>query len=306
LVATLSLDRLIAELAARYDGLIPTTDLYDAGHCREAVANRVKVNSLGQVFPGVRRLGNIELTPTRRAMAAALVLPNSWVSHTSALAIHGATLRPTSIQAEISCPTQCRPRDVRAHRHPVLRSANRGFHHEIAVSRPWWAVIESASVLGDDDLAVAMDSLIQSKMASLKRLQSAHEEARWYRGRATVTQLLDDRVNGQGIVRSFLEQDLSRLLKRQKLRPPIRNFEVRLADGKKRVIDTAWPEVRVGLEAQSWKHHSNSTDWGRTMVRDRRLTAIGWTILPVVVADTRDPTSLLDDLRPLLLRVSQT
>lgn len=302
----LPLDRLIAELAAKYDGLIPTLDLYAAGHCREAVANRVAANSLAWVFPGVRRLGSIELTATRRAMAAALILPGAWVSHTSALAIHGATLKPPMIQAEISSPLQCCPSGVRAHRHRALLAMNRAFHHEIAVSRPWWAVIESAAVLSEDDLAVAMDSLFQLKMVSLKRLQRAHDEAGWYRGRPVVAQLLDDRINGQGLVRSFLEQDLSRLLKRQNLPAPVRNFQVRLPNGKKRVLDAAWPDVRVGLEAHSWQHHSNPTDWGRTMVRDRGLTAIGWTLLPVVVADTRDPTFLLNDLRGLLVRVSST
>ncbi len=87
----LPLDRLIGELARRYDGLIPTRDLYDAGHCCEAVGNRARVNSLAWITPGVRSLGSIELTPLRRAMAAALVLPDSWISHTSALAVYGRT-----------------------------------------------------------------------------------------------------------------------------------------------------------------------------------------------------------------------
>ncbi len=302
----LALDRLIAELAARYDGLVPTSELYAAGHCREAIGNRMKANTLAGVAVGVRRLGNVELTPARRAMAAALVLPDSWVSHTSALAVFGATQKANSLKSEISSPHHYRPPGIRAHRRAIPSKANLRSYFEIPVSQPWWAVIESASVLNENELAVAMDSLFQSKSISWKRLQRAHDEAGKYRGRPMLAYLLNERLNGQGIVRSFLEQDLSRLLKQHLLPTPVRNFEVILPNARKRVLDVAWPAVRCGLEAQSWKHHSNPSDWGRTMVRDRGLTVIGWSILPVVVADTRDPTSLIAGLHELFFRVSHT
>jgi hypothetical protein len=295
----LRIDRLIAELGARHNGLVPTAALYSAGHCHEAVRNRLDAKLLNPVLLGVHSLSNVTITPEIRALAAALVSPNSWVSHTSALALHGATLRSSQRVAEISSPHQYRQPQVRAHRHPLQSTVNVGYLWDIAVSRPWWAVIESAAVLPEDDLAVAMDSLLQLKLTSLARLERAHLQTGWYRGSRTLARLINDRVNGAGLVRSFLEQDLSRLLKRQQLPQPIRNFELRLPDGRRRIIDSAWPERRIGLEAHSWKHHSNPSQWGSTMTRDRRLSSLGWTMLPVVVADTREPTALLADLRRL-------
>jgi hypothetical protein len=299
--SSLALDQLISELARTYDGLVPTSRLYDAGHCREAIHSRVTIASLVHVRRGIRAPSSVELTPERHALAAALVSPNSWISHTSALAIHGATLRTQSVRAEISASTQLRLHRIRTHLTPHPGDANLGRHCEMFVSRPWWAIIESAAVLQEDELAVAMDSLIQSKLTSLKRLQRAHDEAGWYRGRTTISQLLHDRLNGHGLVRSFLEQDLAKVLKRANLPAPVRNHTIVLPNGKKREIDAAWPQFRCGLEAHSWEYHSNYGDYGRTMIRDRGLTSIGWRILPVVVSDTRNPQSLIEDLRPLLV-----
>jgi hypothetical protein len=302
--SSLAIDQLISTLAQKYDGLVPTRPLRYAGHCRLALINRLNAGTLVPFARGVHRMPTTEPTAKRRAMAAALVLPDAWISHTSALHIHGAMLKSTTICAEVSSPNQYRPQAVRAHRHPNPGAANIGSHFDIPVSRPWWALVESAAVLEEDELGVAMDSLIQSKLTSLKRLQRAHGEAGWYRGRATMARLLNDRLNGHGLVRSFLEQDLAKVLQRARIPAPVRNHTIVLPTGKKREIDAAWPHLRCGLEAHSWQYHSNHGDYGRTMIRDRGLTAIGWHIMPVVVADTRDPAPLLADLRSLFARVS--
>ncbi len=167
-------------------------------------------------------------------------------------------------------------------------------------SQPWRAIVESAAVLDADELAVAMDSLVQTRLASFQRiLRCAHAQGSFH-GRRPLMDLLEQRLKGQGIVRSFLEQDLDKVVKQARLPRPTRNFRVTLPNGRRRFIDTGWPEQRVGLEAHSWKYHSNPTDWGATMIRDRELTVAGWTMLPVVAADTKNPETLVDQLRVLL------
>jgi hypothetical protein len=150
-----------------------------------------------------------------------------------------------------------------------------------------------------DELAVAMDSVVQAKHASFKRIQRTMDMAGPFAGRLMLAELLNDRLNGEGLVRSFLERDLEKLLKRAKLPPAVRNFAVRLPSGKKRVLDVAWPNVRRCLEADSWQYHSSPSLWGGTRIKDRELTVAGWSVIPVVVADTRDPSSLVAQLRTL-------
>ncbi len=180
--SSLAIDQLIAELAQRYDGLVPTRPLREAGHCRLAIANRVQAKTLVPFGRSVHRLATTDPTALRRAMAASLVYPDSWISHRSALAAYGATLRTRSapIPAEISSPSQCRPRGVQAHRHERPSDADLGRYCDLPISRPWRAIVESASVLSEDDLAVAMDSLVQAQLASLSFLNRFETSPSYY------------------------------------------------------------------------------------------------------------------------------
>jgi hypothetical protein len=202
----------------------------------------------------------------------------------------------------LSSPAQLRLSGFAVHRH--LRPDPGGLANMfgVKVSVPSRAVIESAAVLSDRDLSVALDSLVQTRRVSLDRLDRAMEELGWFRGRLTLKQIVANRQNGAGIVRSFLEYDSHRLLVRNHIPVGISNHEIRLGNGQRRVLDRAWPEHRIGLEAHSWQYHSNTTDWGRTMIRDRSVLVAGWTILPVVVEDTRSPKALLADMRSALAR----
>ena len=69
---------------------------------------------------------------------------------------------------------------------------------------------------------------------------------------------------------------------------------------RKRVLDIAWPEVCVGVEGDSWQYHESPGDWGRTRTRDRALQALGWLIIPCVVADTHSPSAFIEALRSTL------
>jgi len=58
-------------------------------------------------------------------------------------------------------------------------------------------------------------------------------------------------------------------------------------------LDGAYTEVLLGIEADSYRHHSSRTDWSRDRVRNRALTAVGWRILPVTWDDlVDDPTGV--------------
>ena len=53
-------------------------------------------------------------------------------------------------------------------------------------------------------------------------------------------------------------------------------------------MDFAYPELLVGIEADSYRHHSSRTDWARDRTRNNLLVAIGWRILPVTWEDLVD------------------
>ncbi len=297
------IDHLIATYAKLHDGLVPLAPLYAAGVDSQSITRRTQSGLLLPVSRGVRRVAQIDLTPLRKSIAAVLVSAGSWVSHTTALAAYGALLKDRSLAAHVSSPKQIRIAGVRSHRSSgELPVADQSRKFGVEISRPWRAIIESAAVLDADELAVAMDSVVQAKLASFQRILRCAESCGSFHGRPVLTELLLDRLNGQGLVRGFLEYDLDKLLKRAQLPLPTRNFRVTLPTGKWRVLDTGWPTRRIGLEAQSWQFHSNPTDWGSTMTRDRELTVARWIMIPVVVADIRKPDTLIEQLRTLLGR----
>ncbi len=308
-----NVDTRIAALAARYDGLVPIAPLISSGHSYRSLKARVDHGLLTWVCRGVLRLASAPPTAPRRAVAVALVVPGTWISHTTALALHGIntstprTLRndnhnrvrpddPVLHPAHVSNPNRIRLGVAISHMSPMPTRADLVLRNGVLISRPWLALVEAASVVDERTLAVLLDATVQQGLVSPARVADALARHGRSRGSRSLAQLLDERLNGAGLLRSFFEHDLDRLVRRAGFPAPIRNYPVVLPGGIRRVLDLAWPKLRVALEADSWQYHSRTGDWGRTRIRDRELTAAGWIILPVVVADIRQPQPLLSDL----------
>lgn len=303
--SSVAIDRIISDLAQRNDGLVPTARLVTRVN-RKAVTNRIDAGVLIPLAPGICILRGTPVTPLRRALAVAILRPDAWVSHTAAALRWKATIDDRFVHADVSVvrPHSMRIAAVRSH-----RASTRPPHRRIVrfaaghVSAPEQCIAELADVLDARRLELAMDSLIHARTASLTRLVQLLEG--WSpnrRGRRDLRQLVDDRLNGAGIIRSWLEQEALRVLGRAGLPAPVRNHRVRVPNGPSRVLNLAWPELRIAVEADSWKHHASPGDWRATRVRDRQLTAAGWIVVPCVVSDTRDPSELIDTLRRLMAR----
>jgi hypothetical protein len=297
---THSLEADVVEFARHNDGLVRTRHLRDLGHSDQAVRRRTESGLLVPVCRGVVALAGTEITPARRSYGITLVSPGSWISHTTALAIHGATLPAPISEAHVSSSLRVRGEGVAAHQRLEQPPRDLAPYLGTSISRPWLAVIESAGMLDERSLRVAVDSLVQSGSMSLQRLQRCVDARGRFLGLPALTALLDERLHGSGLLRSFLEADLDALLTRNGLPKPVSNHRVTLSDGQIRIIDKAWPDCRVALEAESWRHHSSTTDWGRSRIRDRELTADGWIVLAAVVEDIRRPERLIADLTRVL------
>jgi very-short-patch-repair endonuclease len=293
----LPLDLAIAALADQHDGLVPVAALRSANYSADAIADRVARQLLASPRRGIRIRSGVQLDVARQALAAALTLQDSWISHTTALTIHGLDLSTYGVH--LSAPTQHRLVDVQMHRHQMPLKTDLGWYEGVRISTATRAVLESAAILDLRSLEVAMDWALHNRRTSIDRLASTAEHVGWFRGRTDYLKLIDDRRNGRGQVRSFLEVDIDRVLRKAGIPLPTRNFSVTLPTGR-RIIDAAWPVHRLGLEANSWEHHSRPSDWANTQTRQRELTAAGWTILPVVSSDVRRPAALLNQIRVLL------
>ena len=68
--------------------------------------------------------------------------------------------------------------------------------------------------------------------------------------------------------------------------------------GRRIFLDFAWADVRLALEAQSYRHHAGRLAWSRDQLRTATLTSIGWRVLPVTWEDlVGAPDELITTLR---------
>lgn len=63
-------------------------------------------------------------------------------------------------------------------------------------------------------------------------------------------------------------------------------------------IDLAWPDAKIAVEFDSWEFHRTQTAFHNDRRRWRRLTALGWTVIPVT--SRTDLDELVADLLSLL------
>ncbi len=80
---------------------------------------------------------------------------------------------------------------------------------------------------------------------------------------------------------------------------PVPQFEVVLPNGRRAFLDFAWPDVRLALEANSYRHHAGRLAWSRDNTRNRAVIAVGWRIVPVTWEDL---VGAPDELVAMVLR----
>ncbi len=74
---------------------------------------------------------------------------------------------------------------------------------------------------------------------------------------------------------------------------PSRSSRSFCPNGQRVYLDFAWPDVRLALEAQSYRHHAGRLAWSRDQLRTAMLTSMGWRMLPVTWEDLGAPDELI-------------
>ena len=306
MTSTHDIDALIVKTAAALGGLVPTQILRDAGHTWRPIKLRVASGLLVPVCRGVVRLATTPATPLLNAAAGAFISPGSWISHHTALVAFGIDVaedRRTGCgvaPGHMSNVRRIRIPGIIGHERNQPTPGDLSRWKGIPISRPWLAIVESAATLSVRDLTVALDRVIHEGLASPRRVERCLTANPKVHGSPLLRDLLLERLGGEGIVRSFFEHDLNQVLRRNGIVGAVRNHRVSLRNGRYRVLDAAFPHLRVALEADSWRHHSSARDWGQTRIRDRELAAEGWLVVPVVFADTKGPDELVAHLREII------
>jgi hypothetical protein len=276
------------EIAASQHGLVTRQQLRKSGLTDAMIDGLLARGLLVRVHRGVFRVAGVPVTWRQSMLAACLAGgPAAVASHRAAGALWG--LEGVEERVEITVPGSRLPRmsGVLRHRTLSLSHADITTLEGIRVTRPARTIIDCAAVIPASQLAIALDdSLSRGLLVPAhirRRLVVAGTQGR--PGAATLLRLLDERPEGRALAHRAFERLLFQLLSTSGFPRPQPHYPVLLGASGTAYIDYAWPAHMVGLEADSYRHHSSRSQWAHDHTRNAALTALGWRILLVTYDD---------------------
>ena len=290
---TESLDGKIAALAASQFGVFSRLQALAVGFTARQIQFRVQRGRWEQVLPGVYRIVGVGADLHQDALAAVLWGgPGALASHAVAAALWGmdGVRRPHKSEIWVPESRSLRSPDVIAHRGERLDRADRTTLHGIPLTTAVRTLIDVAGRLDDDRLLGAMESVFRQRLGTPERLAARLDALRTSGrpGAGRLQELLAARGK-EAAMESTLEAMVWSLLRREGVRLPVRQHWVSVAKGRFR-LDFAWPDLKVGLECDSWRHHGGRVEFGKDRARYAELASARWRVLPVTWhACTREP-----------------
>ncbi len=159
-------------------------------------------------------------------------------------------------------------------------------HHVVTVDRltvsdPARAVVEVAATLGHRRLGLVLDDLVADDRTSYVRVSRRLAEVarRGKPGIARLAAVLDERAEGAIPTGSELERAMLAALAAGGLPPPVRQMALPGAGAVEGLVDAAYPECRLILEADGRRWHTRVRDLARDHARDAEAARAGWQTL---------------------------
>jgi hypothetical protein len=226
---------------------------------------------------------------------AASLWSGGLVSHRAAAALWGldGSIRG---RVEITVPgSPGRPGPgILLHRTKRLHAADMSVVDGIPTTTIGRTLVDLGAVERWGRVQAALDHALRDGRVSLSILHAHLERLGGHgrRGAGVLRHLLDDPELLYLPPASVFERTLMPELARMNVPQPVRQHAVYDDEGFIGSIDFAWPQVMLGLEADSWEHHSKRGDWIHDRRRRNRMTSVGWHILHGTWGDTKDPELL--------------
>jgi hypothetical protein len=282
-----SIDAVVARIAARQHTLIARTQCLALGMSDDAIRHRLRSGRWTRVHQGVYAVGHAPLTPQGRAMAAVLAGgPGTLLSHRSAASLwalqphHGGPVHITSARKHRGRP------GIVHHwtRHPPQARNRQG----IPVTELARTLVDLADVAGHDELEQAIRAAER-----LHRFDRAH--LRPIDGRRGTRRLTTRRP----FTRGHLERLFLRFVADAGLVPPQMNVPFGPYE-----LDALWREAGVVVEIDDWDTHGTREAFEADRARDRAVSVAGLRPVRVTHEDlTTGALALAAQFRALGVRV---
>ena len=306
LVSHEHLDGRMARLAARTHGVFSREDALREGATRRAIRWRISTGRWEEHYPGVYLLAGTQPSWQRALVAACLFAGrDSAASHRAAAAVCRLAGGREGV-LEISVPRGRRIRQPNLVVHEVrLPAVDVTSVDAIPVTTPTRTLLDLAAVVSADVVEEALDDALRRGLTSIARLEWRIAELGRRPGIAVVRKLLAARGDPTAVPQSVLETRLLRLIKRARLPAPECQHEVKDGGRLVAVVDFAYPDLRLAIEADGYRWHSGRAQWQHDLVRRNALTSRGWRVIHVTSHDlAKQPKDVVRTIADALSRTA--
>jgi very-short-patch-repair endonuclease len=274
------IDRVLARLAGRQDGVVARAQLVALGIGPEAIKHRIRAGRLIVLHRGVYAVGHTALTDRARARAGLLAAgPGAVLSHRTAAALWQLVpSMPRCIDVTVTTRAR-RPRpDLRIHqtrRPPAIRSRS-----GLRVTAPLRTLADLAASPDCDRLC---SEALVLKLVTEPELEAAG--------------LLTADV---APTRSEFERRFRALVRQAGLPQPLVSHRIG-----RYTADFVWPHALVIVETDGWRTHRHRAAFEHDRGRDAELAALGYIVVRFTWRQVRDqPMRVAAQLAQVLSRRS--
>jgi len=264
----------ILRLAGRQHGLVTTQQLIALGYSKSSLRRRLEAGVLFRVYRSVYAVAGTKDTFDFRVMAAVLAAGEGALASPRCAAALFGLRRIRCDQPELTVSGRAAPRigGLEAHRRDVLVAVDRTKIGVIPVTAPPWTLLDLAA--GDLEpvrVGGALDDVLMRKLASLGAIERLLARA------------VPLRLPGAGLLADLVDE------RRRGKKPSGTGGTAR--------FDAAYPELRLGFEADGDAWHKGLLDQMRDEARDEQCGLVGWTVRRYGTEDIRErPAGIADEV----------
>ena len=298
----MDLDAACHRTAAPSYGIVTRGQLLALGMSADQVQRRLQAGVLVRLQPSVYAVASAPDRFEQRVLAACLAAgPGAAASHRSAArlwSLRGAAFN----RVEITVPGSRLPQlaGVAVHRSRIFGPVDVRAVGSVPVTRPERTLVDAAAVLPAAVVTGYLEGALVGGLTTLDRVWSylSRYGGPGRRGSGVLQRILSERDPAARPTESGLEDRVVALLHRSGLPDPVRQHPV----GRFR-LDLAYPGIRVAVEVDSARWHSDSASYRRDREKWNLLTQHGWALLIVTELDLDErPAGVAADLHRLLAR----
>ena len=292
-----SADAHCALIAEPQHGVLNRVQALAAGMTSRAIRYRVQMGRWSEPLPAVYRIGGSPKSWRQDLSAACLWLGRDAAASHRAAAVLWGLLEANHRVVEVSCERALKPLlpTIELHRPKSLPTWEITMLDGIQTTTVTRTLLDLGAVCRPWVVERALDDALRQELTDLDRLDYIlrQHRAMGRNGCGVLARILESRFPGYIPTDSVLEDAFVKILKRSHLPLPVRQHPI--SDGAKTYhIDLAYPNEKLAIEIDSYKHHFGRVAWSYDVARSNVLVTKGWSVLRFTKDDASSPQAVVE------------